>query len=89
MAKSTATKKAPSKTEIFASIADSTELSKKQVAAVFEALSAEIKKALTQIVAFAVKVPVGFFLQEFFPGIHSAPRHVEPFRSFLPESGAR
>jgi len=39
-------KKAPTKTEILNSIASSTELSRKQVAAVFDALNAEIKKAL-------------------------------------------
>ena len=39
-------KKAPTKTEIFNSIASATELSRKQVAAVFDALNAEIKKAL-------------------------------------------
>ncbi len=42
----TATKKAPTKTEILNSIAESTELSKKDVAAVFDALSEEIKKSL-------------------------------------------
>lgn len=41
-----ATKKAPSKTEVLTNIADATDLSKKQVAAVFDALSAEIKKAM-------------------------------------------
>jgi nucleoid DNA-binding protein len=39
-------KKAPTKTEMFNSIATATELSRKQVAAVFDALNAEIKKAL-------------------------------------------
>mgnify|MGYP001351566159 CR=1 FL=1 len=42
----TATKKAPTKTEVFASIAEASDLNKKQVGAVFDALSAEIKKAL-------------------------------------------
>ena len=45
MAKAPA-KKAPSKTEIFSSIAESTDLTKKQVAAVMEALVGEIKKSL-------------------------------------------
>lgn len=40
--------KAPSKSEVFANIAESTELSKKQVAAVFEAINAEIAKALSK-----------------------------------------
>jgi len=42
----TATKKAPSKSEVFANISGATDLSKKQVAAVFESLQGEIKKAL-------------------------------------------
>jgi nucleoid DNA-binding protein len=45
MAKAPA-KKAPSKTEIFSSIAESTDLTKKQVAAVMEGLVGEIKKSL-------------------------------------------
>ena len=44
-AKSSA-KKAPTKTEILTNIADATDLSKKDVAAVFDALAAEIKKNL-------------------------------------------
>lgn len=39
--------KAPTKTEIFNAIADSTGLSKKDVAAVFDAVTAEIKKNLS------------------------------------------
>lgn len=46
MAKAAATKKAPTKTEIYGNIADATGLSKKDVAAVFEALQGEIKKSL-------------------------------------------
>ncbi len=38
--------KPPTKSEIFANIAEATELNKKQVAAVFDALSAEIEKAV-------------------------------------------
>ena len=45
MAKAAA-KKAPTKTEILNSIAEQTELSKKDVSAVFEALSSDIGKAL-------------------------------------------
>lgn len=45
MAKAAA-KKAPTKTEILNSIAEQTELSKKDVAAVFEALAGDIGKAL-------------------------------------------
>ena len=46
MAKAPTKKKPPTKTEILNSIAESTELSKKEVGAVFEALSEEIRKAL-------------------------------------------
>ena len=42
----TATPKAPSKSEILVSIAGKTELSRKQVAAVFDALTGEIQAAL-------------------------------------------
>jgi nucleoid DNA-binding protein len=45
MAKATA-KKAPTKTEILNSIAQATDLSKKDVAAVFDALGSEIQKAI-------------------------------------------
>lgn len=44
MAKAAA--KAPSKSEIFANVAEATGLSKKQVATVFDALTAEVGKAL-------------------------------------------
>jgi nucleoid DNA-binding protein len=43
-----ATTKPPSKTEIFASIADTTGLSKRDVSAVFDALNDQIKKALSR-----------------------------------------
>jgi hypothetical protein len=39
-------KKAPTKSEIYAQIVDDTGLSKKDVAAVFDSLSAQIKKSL-------------------------------------------
>jgi len=42
-----ATKKAPTKTEILNNIADATDLSKKDVAAVLESLSDEIRKGLS------------------------------------------
>jgi nucleoid DNA-binding protein len=41
-----APKKAPTKTEVYASIAEATDLTKKQVAAVFDALATEIGKSL-------------------------------------------
>lgn len=43
-----ATKKPPTKTEIFASIADTTGLAKRDVSAVFDALVDEIGKALSK-----------------------------------------
>jgi nucleoid DNA-binding protein len=43
-----ATIKPPSKTEIYASIADTTGLSKRDVGAVFDALNDQIKKALSR-----------------------------------------
>lgn len=43
-----ATKKPPTKTEIYANIAESTGLSKKDVGAVFDALNDEIGKALSK-----------------------------------------
>src|SRR5687767_2315264 len=46
MAKKASTGKAASKSEVIANIATATELSKKQVASVFDALTSEIGKAL-------------------------------------------
>lgn len=48
MAKAAATKKPLSKTEILTNIAAATDIPKKQVAAVLEALAAEIKKSLSK-----------------------------------------
>ena len=48
MAKAAPAQKARTKTEIFTSISESTELSKKDVAAVFDALVAEIGKDLSK-----------------------------------------
>ena len=52
-----AAKKAPTKTEVFTSIADATDLSKKQISAVFDALSGEIKKALGRNGAKSFTIP--------------------------------
>lgn len=46
MAKAAPAKKAPSKSEVFQNIAQATDLKRKDVAAVFDALAAEVKKAL-------------------------------------------
>jgi nucleoid DNA-binding protein len=43
-----ATTKPPSKTEIYASVAETTGLSKRDVSAVFDALNDQIKKALSR-----------------------------------------
>ena len=58
MAKAAAAPKKPlSKTELLANLAAATELSKKQVAAVLEALAAEIKTSLSNRGAGAITVP--------------------------------
>jgi nucleoid DNA-binding protein len=46
-AATTAAKKAPTKSEVYSSIAETTGLSKKDVAAVLEALGGEIKKSMS------------------------------------------
>ena len=56
MAKATA-KKAPTKSAIYAAIADATDLSKKQVSSVFEALGTEVKKALGRNGAGSFAIP--------------------------------
>ncbi len=53
----TATKKAPTKTEVYGSIADSTGLTKKDVSSVFDALGTEIKKSLGRTGAKAFTIP--------------------------------
>jgi len=57
MAKAAAAKKPLTKTELLANIATATDLPKKQVAAVLEALAAEIKKSLSNKGAGAITVP--------------------------------
>ena len=54
MAKKEASKKPPTKTEIFTAIAEETELTRKQVADVFDALGVQIKKSLSKSGAFAI-----------------------------------
>ena len=49
--------KAPTKTEILSNIAESTELSKKEVSAVLDALSAEIGKAIGKSGPGAFAIP--------------------------------
>ena len=57
MAKAATPKKPITKTELFANIAATTELSKSQVAAVLEALAAEIQKSLCSKGAGAITIP--------------------------------
>jgi nucleoid DNA-binding protein len=57
MAKSAATKKPMTKSELLASIAAATDLPKKQVTAVLEALATEIKKSLGNKGAGAITIP--------------------------------
>ena len=57
MAKKEAAKKAPTKTEILTSIAEETQLTKKQVGAVLDALAGEIKKSLSNRGAGVFAIP--------------------------------
>jgi nucleoid DNA-binding protein len=57
MAKAAAPKKPLTKTELLANIAAATELTKKQVAAVLEALATEIKQSLGNRGAGAIAIP--------------------------------
>jgi nucleoid DNA-binding protein len=52
-----AAKKAPTKTEILQNIANATDLTKKQVAAVFDAMTEEIRKSLSPRGAGAFTIP--------------------------------
>jgi len=52
-----AVKKPPTKMEIFSNIAEATDLSRKQVAAVFAALDDEVKKAVGPRGAGAITIP--------------------------------
>jgi nucleoid DNA-binding protein len=52
-----AAKKPPTKTQIFSSIADATGLAKKDVAAVFDALVAEVKSNLSRRGSGAFTIP--------------------------------
>ena len=57
MAKAATPKKPLTKTELYANIAAATEVPKKQVVAVLEALAAEIKKSLGSKGAGAITIP--------------------------------
>jgi nucleoid DNA-binding protein len=57
MARAAVPKKPLSKTELLANIAAATEVPKKQVAAILDALAAEIKKSLSSKGAGVIKIP--------------------------------
>ncbi len=57
MAKKAASAKAPSKSEVYASISEATGVSKKDVGAVLDAMSAEIGKALSKKGSGAFQIP--------------------------------
>jgi len=57
MAKAAKPKKPPTKTEIVTNIAEATNLTKKEVSAVLDALSGEIKKSLSSRGAGAFSIP--------------------------------
>jgi nucleoid DNA-binding protein len=57
MAKEVAAKKPLTKTELLANIATATEVPKKQVAAILEALAAEIEKSLSSKGAGTIMIP--------------------------------
>ena len=57
MAKKAASAKAPSKSEVYASISEATGVSKKDVGAVLDAMSAEIVKALSKKGSGAFQIP--------------------------------
>jgi nucleoid DNA-binding protein len=57
MAKKTAPKKPLTKTELLTNIATATDVPKKQVAAVLEALDVEVKKSLSSKGAGMIKIP--------------------------------
>lgn len=53
----TNSKKAPSKSEVYAALADATQLTKKQIAAVLEALNGEIAKSIGKKGAGVFQIP--------------------------------
>ncbi len=57
MAKAAKAKKPPTKTEILSNIASATDLTRKEVAAVFDALAAEIKRNLAPRGAGSFSIP--------------------------------
>ena len=52
-----ATKKPPTKSEVYANIAEATDLSKKQVSSVFDALTDEIRKSVSKNGPKAFTIP--------------------------------
>jgi nucleoid DNA-binding protein len=76
-----AAKKAPTKTEILQSIAGATDLTKKQVAAVLEALSEEIRKSLSARGAGVFAIPGLLKIEKKKVPARAAQKHVpNPFK---------
>jgi len=81
MAKAAAGKKPLTKTEILTAIAEETGLTKKQVAAVFEALNGVIKKSLGRTGAGMITIPGLLKIQKQKVAAKKARKHVpNPFR---------
>ena len=78
-AKAKAAKKPPTKTEIFANIAETTGLGKKDVSAVFDALVGEIEKALSKRGPRAFTIPgLAKIVVQHKPAVKGGP-YINPF----------
>ena len=76
----TAAKKAPTKTEVYNSIAETTGLTKKEVASVLDALNAEIGKALSSRGAGMFTIPgLVKVTKKKVPAKPADPTYVNPF----------
>ena len=76
----TAAKKAPTKTEVYNSIAEATGLTKKEVAAVLDALNAEIGKALSSRGPGVFTIPgLVKITKKKVPAKPADPNYVNPF----------
>jgi nucleoid DNA-binding protein len=83
MAKAAAKKpaaKAPSKSEVFANISTATGLSKKDVAAVFDAMTEEVKKAMSKKGAGVFQLPgLAKIVRVHKPAQPAKPNSINPF----------
>ena len=76
----TAAKKAPTKTEVYNSIAETTGLTKKEVAAVLEALNGEINKAMSSRGPGVFTIPgLVKITKKKVPAKPADPNYVNPF----------